>query len=281
MTSVKILKSIPLFADLDDHTSEVISGITTIQTYETRDIIITEAQASSIFFIILSGKVKVCSSSTNGKEVILKILSSGDFFGDIFKSDASDKYLTVTALSEVELLLIQGSHFHKFLLGHPRVSIGLLQELAKRIRSLEFRILFLSHATATGKIAAVVQQIAEKDGQLIKGKMIIEKFPNCSQIAHFVGITRETVSRVLHRLESKKLIELGISRLTISDYKKFSEIFDLSAIQIDTDSLSHLYAGFPGWSRKGKRSAITVRSRLKKIPMEYSYKNNSKVKIRN
>lgn len=269
MTPVNIVKSIPLFSALDNVTIEQICSLSIIKTYAPHYTVINEGEESKQLFIILDGKVKVTSTSNRGREITLRILSGTDFLGEVFASEIINNNSTITTLSKTELLLIRKSDFQKYLLINPTLTIRFLQEVANRIRTAEFKIYLFSFSTAQYKIAAVIIQIAEKEGKIGKNVVMLEKFPRYSEIANMAGITRETVSRILHRFETEKLIELGKLKLVILDYEKFRKIYDLTKFKVDMNddlissrrSVSHL-------PRKG-RFQIFSGPDLNKIWLKY------------
>jgi len=225
MTSSEFLSYVPIFSDLPVETLKMIENIGTKKLYKKNDVVLMEEEAGTALFVIITGKVKVARSSTDGREVILTILSESDFFGEMAILDGLTRSATVTAIEESELFLIQRNDFLNLLREYPEISISLLQELTKRLRSADAKIKALSLKDAEGKVATVILQLADDIGKIKHGKVEIERLPLQQDLANMAGTSRETISRTLHTFAKKGLIELDGSKLSILDYEKFKEKF--------------------------------------------------------
>ena len=225
MTSSEFLSYVPIFSDLPVETLKMIENIGTKKLYKKNDVVLMEEEAGTALFVIIKGKVKVARSSNDGREVILTILSESDFFGEMAILDGLTRSATVTAIEESELFLIQRNDFLNLLREYPEISISLLQELTKRLRSADSKIKALSLKDAEGKVATVILQLADDIGKIKHGKVEIERLPLQQDLANMAGTSRETISRTLHTFAKKGLIELDGSKLSILDYEKFKEKF--------------------------------------------------------
>jgi len=225
MSSSEFLSYVPIFSELPPDTLTMIEKIGTKKMYKKNDVVLMEEGADTALFVIVNGKVKVARSSNDGREVILTILSESDFFGEMAILDGLTRSATVTAIEESELFLIQRNDFLNLLREFPEISISLLQELTKRLRTADAKIKALSLKDAEGKVATVILQLADDIGKIKHGKVEIEKLPLQQDLANMAGTSRETISRTLHSFAKKGLIELDGSKLSILDYEKFKEKF--------------------------------------------------------
>ena len=225
MSVTDFLSYVPIFSELNESTLEKIVNIGTQKVFEKNDVILLEEDAGTALFVILKGKVKITRSSSDGREVILTILSDSDFFGEMAILDGLKRSATAIAIETSELFLIQRNDFLNLLREHPEVSIALLQELTKRLRSADMKIKALSLKDAEGKVASVILQLAADIGKIQHGKVEIDKLPLQQDLANMAGTSRETISRTLHSFTKKGLIEMDGNKLRILDYEKFKEIF--------------------------------------------------------
>lgn len=225
MSSSEFLSYVPIFSDLPSETIKLIEKIGTKKMYKKNDVVLMEEEAGTALFVIINGKVKVARSSGDGREVILTLLSESDFFGEMAILDGLTRSATVTATEDSELFLIQRNDFLNLLREFPEISISLLQELTKRLRSADAKIKALSLKDAEGKVATVILQLADDIGKIKHGRVEIEKLPLQQDLANMAGTSRETISRTLHSFAKKGLIELDGTKLSILDYEKFKEKF--------------------------------------------------------
>jgi CRP/FNR family cyclic AMP-dependent transcriptional regulator len=225
MSSSEFLAYVPIFSELPDTTIDKIEKIGTRKIFKKNDVVLMEDEVGTALFVIVTGKVKVARSSSDGREVILTILSDSDFFGEMAILDGQTRSATVMAIEDTELFLIQRNEFIELLKTYPEVAISLLQELTKRLRAADSKIKALSLKDAEGKVATVILQLADDVGKIKQGKVEIDKLPLQQDLANMAGTSRETISRTLHSFAKKGMIELDGNKLRIMDYEKFKELF--------------------------------------------------------
>jgi CRP-like cAMP-binding protein len=219
------LKYVPIFSELNDTTIEQISKIGIRKTFKKDSVVLYEHETGSALFVIVEGKVKISRVSDDGREVILTILNDSDFFGEMAILDGLSRSANVTAMEDSELFIIQRNDFIALLHTHSEISIALLKELTQRMRAADLKIKSLSLKDAEGKVATVILQLADDLGKIKNGTVEIEKLPLQHDLANMAGTSRETISRTLHSLVKKELIELKGSKLKIINYEKFKELF--------------------------------------------------------
>ena len=81
------------------------------------------------------GAAKVTRESEGGREVIFAFLREGDVFGELSILDGRERSANVVALEATEVYILERNEFLKVMVGYPALSVQLLQELARRIRS--------------------------------------------------------------------------------------------------------------------------------------------------
>jgi CRP/FNR family transcriptional regulator, cyclic AMP receptor protein len=219
------LKYVPIFSELSDATIEQISKIGVRKPFKKDSVVLFEHETGSALFVIVEGKVKISRVSDDGREVILTILNDSDFFGEMAILDGLSRSANVTAIEDSEIYIIQRNDFLKLIQDYPEISIALMKELTQRLRAADLKIKSLSLKDAEGKVASVILQLADDVGKIKSGTVEIEKLPLQNDLANMAGTSRETISRTLHSLGKKGLIELKGSRLRIIDYEKFKEMF--------------------------------------------------------
>lgn len=222
---IKFLKTVPLFSELEETDLERIANVASVQKYHKDNIILIEEEVGTTMFIIMSGKVKISRISDDGREVILSILSEGDFFGEMSLLDGQTRSANVTAIEESELLMIRREDFLQMLYDYPQIAVNLLKELAQRIRKSDEQIKSLSLQDATGRVASTILRIAEDSGIFRKGVVEISNLPLQQDLANMAGTSRETISRVIKSLCQDGLLKKEGNKIYILDYEKFKTMF--------------------------------------------------------
>jgi CRP-like cAMP-binding protein len=222
---VGFLKYIPLFSELSDDDLREIVKLAVRQVYKKDNMILIEEEIGSTMFIILDGRVKISRISDDGREVILSILSEGDFFGEMSILDGQNRSANVVTLDDSRIMVIRREDFLQMLHDYPQIAINLLKELAQRLRRSDAQIKSLSLQNATGKVASTLLRIADDSGKIHLGQVEIPRLPPQQDLANMAGTSRETISRVLKSLTKQGYLRKEGSRLIIKDYETFRSEF--------------------------------------------------------
>jgi CRP-like cAMP-binding protein len=222
---ISYLKYIPLFSELEDDDLRAISKVSMTQVFKKDNMILIEEEVGSTMFIILDGRVKISRISDDGREVILSILSEGDFFGEMSILDGQNRSANVVTLEDSRILVIRREDFLRMLHDFPQIAINLLKELAARLRKSDSQIKSLSLQNATGKVASTILRIADDSGKIHMGQVEIPRLPPQQDLANMAGTSRETISRVIKSLCEKGYLKKEGNRLIILDYETFRSDF--------------------------------------------------------
>lgn len=202
----ELLKRVPLFEGLTDDEMRGLSQVAMLRVFPKERVVIMAEEEGDSLFVINSGKVKVSIVSEDGREVILTILGEGNFFGEMSLLDGNPRSANVTTMEETELLMVRRADFLRFIQTTPQVAIKLLSVLAQRLRKTDRKIEGLALSDVTGRITQTILQLAEEQGHPTTEGVLVKNRPTHQDLANMSGTTRETVSRVLKRLESQGYI---------------------------------------------------------------------------
>lgn len=125
---VSSLKNIPLFSELEDDDLLAISKVAVRQSFRKDNMVLIEEEVGSTMFIILDGRVKISRISDEGREVILSIMSEGDFFGEMSILDGQARSANVVTLDDSTILIIHREDFLQMMHDFPQIAINLLKE---------------------------------------------------------------------------------------------------------------------------------------------------------
>ena len=226
MNSAEYLRSVSIFSDLSDVELASISKKMTPYSYSKGEFIVMEETDGQQCYFITHGSVKITRSSKEGREVILAILTAGEFFGEMSLLDGETRSANVLTLEETKVLALNRNDFMATLEEYPRVSIQLLKELTIRLRKSDLQIASLTLSDAEKRIGLCILRLAGEQGTIRQGHVKIKKFPFQHDIANMAGTSRETVSRTLVLFEQNGLIQREGRQLTIVDYMQFQREFD-------------------------------------------------------
>lgn len=170
--------------------------------------IVYRGDPAGALYIILSGQVKVHTATASGDEVILDILGPGDFFGEMSLLDGLPRSADVSALEPCELALLDGEALRETIEARPLVALALLRFLSVRLREQNEQMEMLMTRDVPGRVAGLLLHLADSQGRPMPsgGQIRIEVTLTQSDIAAFVGATRERVSRSLSAFRAQGAI---------------------------------------------------------------------------
>ncbi|MBH10123.1 MAG: Crp/Fnr family transcriptional regulator [Candidatus Marinimicrobia bacterium] len=226
MENADYLKSVSIFSDLMESERIFIANKMVLSSYSKGDIILMEDTEGKHCFFIFNGSVKITRSNENGREVILAIITEGDFFGEMALLDGESRSANVMALEDTKVLGLNKIDFMNMLEDYPKVSIQLLKELTIRLRKSDQQIASLTLSDAEKRVGLCILRLAIEQGTIKKGHVKINTFPFQQDIANMAGTSRETVSRTLVFLEHNGFILRQGRTLKIINYVKFQKQFD-------------------------------------------------------
>lgn len=206
MSHVAFLRQVPLFESLDNAEIDALSELTFTRTFNKETVIILAEEEGDTLFIIKDGQVKVSIVSEEGREVILSLLGGGAVFGELSLLDGKPRSANVVATEDTELLMLRRTDFIQLIYKTPQIATVLLAELASRLRKTDRQIEGLALLDVTSRISETLLQLASEQGSESEDGVVIRNRPTHQELANMSGTTRETVSRVLKRLESQGYI---------------------------------------------------------------------------
>jgi CRP/FNR family transcriptional regulator/CRP/FNR family cyclic AMP-dependent transcriptional regulator len=201
-----LLSNVPLFEELEGKDLDAIAKVAISRSYRKGSIIILAEEEGDTLFIISQGQVKVSIVSEDGREAILALLGEGAVFGELSLLDGKPRSANVVATEATNLYMVRRSDFLQLLYKVPQIAVGLLAELASRLRKTDRKIEGLALLDVTSRISETLLQLADEQGEEQKTGIMLRNRPSHQQLANMAGTTRETVSRVLKRLESQGYI---------------------------------------------------------------------------
>jgi CRP/FNR family transcriptional regulator, cyclic AMP receptor protein len=212
----KIL-AMPFFSGLPDAASaKATSQIVTRNHPAEQGILLENDWGNSVYFIV-HGSVKIRTYNLDGKEVTLNILGAGEMFGEMASLDQIPRSTDVITLAPTTIASLPASDFVYLIETEPTAGIHLARLLAKRLRQVNRR-LRLRESDSTSRVADVLLFLAEGQGKMGAMGVEIPNFPH-RELSSLSGLARETVTRILGKLERKNLIHRDSERdiLCITD----------------------------------------------------------------
>ena len=206
-----------LFCNMPTPAVQRLSTITAPSTYPKGATLFVEGQEPRGVFILCSGKVKLSTSSTDGKTLILRISDAGEVLGLAGTVCNRPYHATATVLEPAQANFIAKNDFLNFLGEFGDAALRVSQQMGENyhLALSEMKTIGLSHS-ATEKLARfVLDWCAEHDAG--NGQVRANLTLTHEEIAQIVGASRETVTRLLSEFRRKQLLQIKGHTLIIRD----------------------------------------------------------------
>jgi CRP/FNR family transcriptional regulator, cyclic AMP receptor protein len=207
--SQEVLRTVPLFAELDDRELESIYAIARKRSYPKGSFIFLEGDPGDAFYLILAGEVKVVTQGADGREFILAVQRAGDFFGEISLFDGQPRSASVVTTEDSTFLILYKQEFLDQVKHSGPIVFKFLLTLCQRFRESDKKLRDLALLDVPHRVCKALVTLGERAGMASAGgDLIIPKRPTHQDVANRIGSSRETVTRVFHDLEKQGYISL-------------------------------------------------------------------------
>ena len=126
---VELLRKAPLFSRLSKKGLEAVVKSATEKTFSAGEKVLQEGESGVGFYQILEGSAQVMRGDAE-----LARLGPGDFFGELAVLDGEPRTADVVALEDTTCLVLTRWAMKSIIPAHPNVALGMLEELARRLR---------------------------------------------------------------------------------------------------------------------------------------------------
>src|ERR1017187_1229313 len=208
------LRQSGFFCDLPKPSLEHLEKIKYASAFPQGSVLFVEGQAPRGIYILCVGRVKLTTTSRDGKTLILRIAQAGEVLGLHGTVSGKPYELTAEALQPCQLDFIKRDDFLKFLQTHGDACLNAAQHLSKDCQSAyqQIRSLGLSHSAPERLARLLLEWTATSVDQTEpKVKLALTH----EEIAQIIGTSRETVTRVLADFRKRQIAVLKGSTLTI------------------------------------------------------------------
>jgi CRP/FNR family transcriptional regulator, anaerobic regulatory protein len=171
-----------------------------------------EGDPATRVFTVTSGTIKLYKLLADGRRQVTGFMHPGDFLGI---SVDDEHAFSAEALEKAQLCWFPRSRFDDFVEDHGAMERELYRVAAHELAAAQRQFVLLGRKTATERLATFLLDLAAR---AVAGTPIVRLPMSRSDIADYLGLTKETVSRVISALKRDRVIRLqALDRIEILD----------------------------------------------------------------
>ncbi len=223
LSAVELLRSVPLFADLEEGELERFSHVAVPRSFPAGTRVFHEGDSSDACYIVSDGSFRVTREHSDGRAITLATLGPGEIFGELAMLDGDRRSASAESITDGTLLALPANDVRNLLVAQP----GDRAEAGRRPRPPPAR---RQHAP----LAPVLPDRAEPGRRhprrssaatarratapMASSEVTIRM--NQTDLAQLAGTSRESVSRFLAELERAGVVRSGRGRVTVLQPQK-------------------------------------------------------------
>lgn len=215
-SAVDLLRSVPLFADLEEGELERFSHVAVPRSFPAGTRVFHEGDSSDACYIVSEGSFRVTREHSDGRAITLATLGPGEIFGELAMLDGDKRSASAESITDGTLLALPANDVRSLLARNPEIALKLVAGLVRRLRAANARLSRQSFQTVPSRVAGILLQLS-RDSQPAEGEGEVEVTIRMNQtdLAQLAGTSRESVSRFLAELERAGVVRSGRGRVTV------------------------------------------------------------------
>lgn len=215
-----LLKHLPE-SDLDR-----LGQLAVTRTYQSGEPVFLKGDQGSAMMAVLSGRVRICSYSADGREVVLNVINPGEVFGEIALIDGGERTADAFAMEATDLLILSRRDFLPYLEKNPQLCVQLLEVICRRLRSTSEQLEDLNFLDVRSRLAKRLLFLANRHGEVSEQGIRINVRLSQHMLASMIGTSREAVNKQLRAWEGKGLIDVRRGSITILDREGLEKVIN-------------------------------------------------------
>jgi CRP/FNR family cyclic AMP-dependent transcriptional regulator len=206
------LQKIPLFEGLSAETLTILAQALQLKTVDRGELVVQKGSSGDHLFFLLAGRLQVVDFMGDGKEIGLNFFNVGDYFGELSIIDGLPRSASVVATENSLVASLTRAHALAVMTKNSLIAERVLQRMACAVRTATNYRAILAIPNSFQRVFALLNQFAHVAPG---GLVVIDKMPTQQEIAITVNTSRETVSRAIHILIQKGVVEKDMRRMIV------------------------------------------------------------------
>jgi CRP/FNR family transcriptional regulator, cyclic AMP receptor protein len=198
----------PLFAAMRAEELDEIMNFASERRVRRGQMIFQRGDNASSMVVVLRGRIRISSVSSDGKEVTLNVINQGEITGELALLDGKPRSADGTAIEDTLLLVVERRNFVPFLAQNQDLTLRLLSVLCERVRRTSMALEEIALFDLPGRLARVLLKLADDYGRLTPDGTRIDLKLSQRDLSNLVAASRESVNKLLRTWRDSGFVEL-------------------------------------------------------------------------
>lgn len=206
-----------------------LAATVTVTHHPTNATIFQKGDPGDSMMAVVRGRVKICTYSADGKELVLNIIDRGGLFGEIAVLDGQARSGDAVALEDTELLVLTRSRLMPFLIANPEIATRLIAVLCQRLRQTSEQLEDALLRDAPSRLARGLLRLAGTFGNPQGRGIRLDIKLSQQQLGNLVGASRESINKHIVEWTRGGILDVKAGVITILDQDALEELSEAEA----------------------------------------------------
>jgi len=220
-----VLLRTPLFAGLPTKLAASLRSRAHRRSFAAGAYLAREGEPANSMFVIERGLVRVTRTSRQGRELVLRILGSGDTLGELGVLEAGGvRTASAIAVEPTSCVMLSKDDLHAAVRSTPELGLRLLASLVAYVQRKDEELADIAFLDTPGRIARKLLELADRHGEAVPGGVRIAIRVPQAELAAMVGASRENVNRALGQLVTLRAVTMDGGHITVIDLDRLKSM---------------------------------------------------------
>ena len=220
-----LLARVPLFSGFAARELDALVPAARAVTVAARDEVFHKGDAGSQLYVVVDGRLKALTTSSEGDDVVFNVMGPGEVFGEMALLSEAPRSATVQAIERCELLVLDRRDLFAFLRRNPDVAVRMLTVVVERLVRVSELVEDIQFLKLPVRLAKKFVLFAERYGRPEKnGAVKIDLKLSQEEWGDLVGTTRESINKQMREWGDEGLIQIDAGFVTLLRPEAFERL---------------------------------------------------------
>jgi len=227
-----VLEQSLIFGSLPRAMLQQIGGMAQIKELAAGEFLFREGEPGSALFGVISGEIRIQTSSKDGRDFNLNTIGAGEIIGEIAFLDGGTRTASGRALVSSTLFSVPRPPLMVLLQKQPQIAIRLLELVCQRVRWTSDQVAEFAFVPPAARLARRVLHLARSARTSADGSTLEVRISQ-AELARFLGVSRQIVNGYLQNWRQLGAISLARGCIRIADEPLLEELMLTQATATD------------------------------------------------
>ncbi len=216
------IRNCSLFGRLTDSEMEQLESRSRLRKFPKGSSIYLPADAADSAFLLAEGRVRLCSTTPDGKQSILAFIEPGELFGELALIETGEREERAEVTASSTVVLIPGDALKSLMETSATLTLGVTKLIGMRRKRIERRLKSLLFHNNRDRLTHLLTELIDQYGVATTDGIELSVRMSHQDMASVIGATRETVTTLLGEMQGEGVLRISRQKLIILDVPRLT-----------------------------------------------------------